>query len=193
MEPNTEKIIIEKYQCALAELLECYIGFTPILENAGDQSPEAEMTGVVSLFDNSIFGSVTLSTRQKTAGRLAETSPLSSADWLGEMCNQLAGRIKNKLLAYDLSPTLSTPVVLCGKHLRINSIAKNNYTFRVESVLGVIESQLLPDTCSGGKMALGVQMSGVIESQLFLDTPEDFQLTLNPSAETAIEGSLQMF
>jgi len=193
MEPNTEKIIIEKYQCALAELLECYIGFTPILENTGDQSPEAEMTGVVSLFDKSIFGSVTLSTRQKTAGRLAETSPLASADWLGEMCNQLAGRIKNKLLAYDLSPTLSTPAVLCGKHLRINSIAKNNYIFRVESMLGVIESQLLVDNYRAGKIALSVQMLGVIESQLFLDTPEDFKLTLNPFAEIAVEGSLQMF
>jgi len=193
MEANTEKIIIEKYLCALAELFECYIGSTPVLENAGDQRSDSEMTGVVSLFDELIFGSVTLSTRPKTAGRLAETSPLASADWLGEMCNQLAGRMKNKLLAYNLSPTLSTPAVICGKHLRINSIAKNNYIFRVESVLGVIESQLLPDTYSGGKIGLSVQMLGVIESQLFLDTPEDFKLTLNPFTETAVEGSLEMF
>jgi len=193
MELNTEKIIIEKYLCALSELFECYIGFTPILENAGDQRSDSEMTGVVSLFDELIFGSVTLSTRQKTAGRLAETSPLASADWLGEMCNQLAGRMKNKLLNYNLSPTLSTPAVICGKHLRINSIAKNNYIFRVESMLGLIESQLLPDTYSGGKIALSVQILGVIESQLFLDTPEDFKLTLNPFTETAVEGSLEMF
>lgn len=169
MEQCAEKVIFEKYQSALSELLECYVGCTPILNDAGDDRAEVEMTGVVGLSDKSISGSVTLSTCQDTAGRLAETTPLASADWLGELCNQLAGRLKNKLLAYDLSPNLSTPAVICGKHLRINSLARHNYVFRIESELGVIESQLL------------------------LDTPEDFQLTLNPFAESAVEGSLQLF
>ena len=169
MPQSAEAIIYEKYQNALCELLECYVGSKPKLQDPGDERPEIELTGVVGLSDTEISGSVTLSTCQATACRMAETSPFASADWLGELCNQLAGRLKNKLLAYDLSPSLSTPAVICGKHLRLNSLARHTYIFKIESELGVIESQLL------------------------LDTVEGLELTLNPEAISAIEGSLQLF
>ena len=169
MSKKAENVIYEEYESALRDLLECYVGSPPILNDPGVHRVEVEMTGVVGLSDKSISGSVTLSTCQETAGRMAETSPMASADWLGELCNQLAGRLKNKLLAYDLCPNLSTPAVICGKHLRISSLARHNYAFRIESELGVIESQLL------------------------LDTPDDLELTLNPLADAAVEGSLQLF
>jgi|GEM_PF-473526 len=38
-------------------------------------------------------------------------------DWVAELSNQLAGRMKNKLLSYGADVYLTTPVVLRGEHL----------------------------------------------------------------------------
>lgn len=37
-----------------------------------------------------------------------------SRDWIGELANQLIGRLKVKLLAYDIDVALTTPIVLQG-------------------------------------------------------------------------------
>jgi CheY-specific phosphatase CheX len=41
----------------------------------------------------------------------------SLRDWIAELANQLAGRIKNKLLAHGAEVYVNTPVVLRGEHL----------------------------------------------------------------------------
>jgi hypothetical protein len=43
-------------------------------------------------------------------------------DWVGEMTNQLVGRLKVKLLAYDINVAMTTPVVLQG--VRIQPLPK---------------------------------------------------------------------
>ncbi len=40
-------------------------------------------------------------------------------DWLGELTNQLAGRIKNRLLRYDVVVNLALPMVLRGVSVQI--------------------------------------------------------------------------
>jgi CheY-specific phosphatase CheX len=39
------------------------------------------------------------------------------ADWMGELTNQLLGRIKNKLLSYGVTLEMSTPTVIFGLEL----------------------------------------------------------------------------
>lgn len=43
-------------------------------------------------------------------------------DWIGELTNQLVGRIKVKLLAYEIDVALTTPIVLQG--IRIQPLPK---------------------------------------------------------------------
>jgi hypothetical protein len=61
----------------------------------------------------------------------AEPKPLEAScpsgglprDWIGELTNQLVGRIKMKLLAYGLEVALTTPIVLQG--IRLQPLPKN--------------------------------------------------------------------
>jgi hypothetical protein len=41
------------------------------------------------------------------------------ADWSGELANQLLGRLKNKLLNYDVIINLALPVVVSGEEFRL--------------------------------------------------------------------------
>jgi hypothetical protein len=43
-------------------------------------------------------------------------------DWIGELSNQLIGRLKVKLLAYDIDVALTTPIVLQG--IRLHPLPK---------------------------------------------------------------------
>jgi CheY-specific phosphatase CheX len=45
------------------------------------------------------------------------TSSDAASDWLGELSNQLLGRIKNRLIPYGVAFALSTPSVVVGERL----------------------------------------------------------------------------
>lgn len=45
-------------------------------------------------------------------------------DWIGELANQLLGRLKNKLLSWNVEVALSTPVVVHGAQLSIASLQR---------------------------------------------------------------------
>jgi hypothetical protein len=60
-------------------------------------------------------------------------------DWLGESVNQLLGRLKNKLVAYDLNVSLALPTVLRGIHLRFMHGQKSGlWTYSFECDAGPI-------------------------------------------------------
>merc|ERR1712146_853533 len=45
-------------------------------------------------------------------------------DWIGELANQLLGRLKNKLLSWNVEVALSTPVLVHGAQLSIASLQR---------------------------------------------------------------------
>ena len=51
---------------------------------------------------------------------IAQSSPQKehTRDWVGELTNQLVGRLKRKCLGFGIELALTTPVVLSGIHLR---------------------------------------------------------------------------
>lgn len=53
-------------------------------------------------------------------------------DWIGELANQLLGRIKNKLLAYSIDVALSTPVIVSGVQLRVGAQQPNGIRLAFE-------------------------------------------------------------
>lgn len=53
---------------------------------------------------------------------VAATQPTADedggGDWASELANQMAGRLKNSLLRYGLTITISLPVMVMGEHLK---------------------------------------------------------------------------
>lgn len=55
-------------------------------------------------------------------------------DWIGELANQLLGRLKNKLLSYNVELALSTPVVVQGTQIRFAAARHGAAHLRFQSV-----------------------------------------------------------
>jgi len=62
-----------------------------------------------------IRGTLMLATTRSPIEKLAAGGPIR--DWVAELTNQLAGRIKHKLLARGVDILISTPLILRGEHL----------------------------------------------------------------------------
>ena len=57
---------------------------------------------------------------------VSKTNPHTDYDWIGELANQLLGRLKNKLLSYSIEVALSTPVVVHGSQLSIGTLQRTS-------------------------------------------------------------------
>lgn len=81
---------------------------------AAGESPDASWRcGLLGFSGDRARGSIVL---VASPAILAGSSPLSDPhrDWVGELANQLVGRLKNHLLRYDVEISLGTPTVLGG-------------------------------------------------------------------------------
>lgn len=102
---------------ACAELFEAYaVSLAPAPEQK--RGPARHMLcGVVGFVGTGIRGSCML---------VGHDAPILAScpegggcrDWIGELTNQLAGRVKAKFLAYGVEVQLSTPVAFSGVALR---------------------------------------------------------------------------
>lgn len=161
--------IFDEFRQSLNDLVACYAKVTPQFEDTVDESTGGEMTAIVGLCDDQIAGSISLTTTYATVTQLADTAPSNPRDWLGELCNQLAGRLKNKLSGYGHHPLLSTPTTVHGKWLQVDSTGINSFV-----VIAVFE-----------ECRLLAQLTVNVDDDLVLDQVEE-----HSSAE---EGSLQLF
>ncbi|HEY6726953.1 MAG TPA: hypothetical protein VI197_23130 [Polyangiaceae bacterium] len=102
---------------ACEELFEAYgVSLTPASKPQRG-SRQHMLCGVIGFVGTGIRGSCTL---------LGHDAPILAScpegggcrDWIGELTNQLAGRMKAKFLAYGVEVQLSTPVGLSGVALR---------------------------------------------------------------------------
>lgn len=80
------------------------------------ETDEPLYSGVMSFVGDTLRGTCLLAAPEAVV--LAAAPPGAGArDWVGELANQLVGRLKAKLLARGASIALSTPVVLRGVRL----------------------------------------------------------------------------
>lgn len=106
-------------QTALGELLECYAGAAGEL-NAGPlpSADQSAFAASIRLTAEILRGTLVLVGRDTAVARalppeLGQGGVTADrlADWVAELSNQLAGRVKNKLLHYRVVVTLSVPSV----------------------------------------------------------------------------------
>ena len=80
------------------------------------ESDEVMFSGVMGFVGDSVRGTCLLAAPQGTV-EAAAPKQAGARDWVGELANQLVGRLKAKLMARGATIALSTPVVLRGVKL----------------------------------------------------------------------------
>ncbi len=80
------------------------------------ESEDLLFSGVMGFVGDSVRGTCLLAAPQ-AAVEAAAPRAAGARDWVGELANQLVGRLKAKLMARGATIALSTPVVLRGVRL----------------------------------------------------------------------------
>lgn len=79
----------------------------------------ARYVSSIGFSSDDICGSIMLAFSR---GVISATQPTADAeggaDWASELANQMAGRLKNHLLRFGVTITISLPVVVMGDHLK---------------------------------------------------------------------------
>ncbi|HET9933656.1 MAG TPA: chemotaxis protein CheX [Polyangiaceae bacterium] len=98
---------------ACEELFASYgVALTPVRGGFEDAN-ESVLSGVMGFIGTRLRGTCLLAS---VLGPLEASRPAgnNSRDWIGELTNQLVGRLKTKLLARGVEVFLTTPIVLRG-------------------------------------------------------------------------------
>lgn len=100
---------------ACVELMQAY-GVTLEATEGWADTDEVMFSGVMGFVGDAVRGTCLLAAPQGTVIAAAPQNA-GARDWVGELANQLVGRLKAKLLARGATIALSTPVVLRGVKL----------------------------------------------------------------------------
>jgi len=102
---------------ACVELFDAY--GVPLTASAGNwrDSPEQLISGVMGFVGSRVRGTCLLAA---SPAAVQATCPPEGRmrDWVGELSNQLVGRLKKKLLSRGVEVALTTPIVLTGVRLQ---------------------------------------------------------------------------
>jgi CheY-specific phosphatase CheX len=112
---DTTRAIQALAGAACTELMQAY-GVTLQPTNGWGESDEVMFSGVMGFVGDAVRGTCLLAAPQGTV-EAAAPRDAPARDWVGELANQLVGRLKAKLMARGATIALSTPVVLRGVKL----------------------------------------------------------------------------
>lgn len=121
---DPRRVIEELYTGACEELLRDYGVSARVDRSAagGDRLPGESMVSVLGATGNGVNFLSTLHVQRSllaalhpAAGQAATRAQLQ--DWCGELNNQLAGRVKNKLLGYGHAVLLGLPSLVSGENV----------------------------------------------------------------------------
>jgi CheY-specific phosphatase CheX len=140
------------------------------------RAPEADwlpdLTSVIGFAGHGVAGALALWSSNGCLRFLAELGHAQSPeDWLGELSNQLLGRVKRRLAPYGAVFDLGTPIVVAGERLRLPSHRAT------EQVRVSLESP-----------------AGKLEVWLEMEFRDGFQLSDEPTADDGLaEGEALLF
>jgi hypothetical protein len=105
---------------ACTQLFESY--GVSLVREAEPVTPRSKMRycGVIKFTGENIDGTLGLASPHDLLGK-SDPARVGARDWVGELANQLAGRVKHRLLAHSVEVNYSTPVVLRAEQLRLRA------------------------------------------------------------------------
>lgn len=107
--------------CATSLFEEWGYGCCPLLPCLEPKESGDSVVAVIGFTSNHARGSIALMMRPEVALALGETSDaVTAADIVGEFCNMVLGRLKNRLLARDVLLHMALPTVATGMRVRVS-------------------------------------------------------------------------
>jgi len=152
---ETTRTIQSMAGAACTELMQAY-GVELVPSEGWPETDEVMLSGVMGFVGDSVRGTCVLAAPQATVEAAAPTNA-AARDWVGELANQLVGRLKAKLMARGATIALSTPVVLRGVRLSPmprTDVAPVVFESRTGRVLVWLEVEIENDFQLGEQRAL---------------------------------------
>ena len=146
-ELETQLLVENLAEEACFNLFEAYGVRLEHVEIAHTPSGERSLTGIIGFTGNGITGMCLVAASEEP---LAASNPAQGSlrDWVAELSNQLAGRLKHKLLSQGVEVYITTPIVL--RATRIEPLPRRKLMPRGFSALGGsvalwVEVEITPD------------------------------------------------
>lgn len=185
---SNQENIISNPRATLVELLsesclELFSSYESYLMNNPELSKldetDSRFIALIGVSDPFFRGTLTMyvdSALLKTSFPVSEGEVSASdlSDWLGELANQLAGRLKNKVVPYGRKFELGVPTVIQGVGLKVDLPKSSEIT----------EHQFVSEQ---GEL-IELRLSTIINDQFILSTPEE-----SDEAEVLAEGEMLFF
>lgn len=113
---------------AALDLLRCYGGSDAVELDPEGETPRDDfvLAAAVGFAGPSLNGTLAVAVPRRLLDSLYPLQNehgvlIAHGDWIGELGNQLLGRVKNKLVAYGVDMRLGTPAVVEGRDLRLHA------------------------------------------------------------------------
>lgn len=148
LEIETQQLVENLAEGACMELFDAY-GVRVERVAQEDQLPAGEgaLTGIIGFTGTGITGMVLVAAAEAP---LVASNPAGGSlrDWVAELTNQLAGRLKHKLIAQGVEVYITTPIVL--KAMRIEPLPRRKIVPRALQAAGGpislwVEVEVSPD------------------------------------------------
>jgi hypothetical protein len=170
MSNTSRQTIIDLFESAFKELIKSYSGAEPELVVGEAKTLPNSSATIVGFGDIYFSGTAVLVGASDATSALADTAPSNPVDWLGELTNQLVGRLKNKLTIFGVLPAVGMPVPVSCPSLGLHS--------------GDSEPLVWQAAWPGGVLQMSLSLN--IDSELELTAQQGM-------AAAAPEGSLSLF
>jgi CheY-specific phosphatase CheX len=161
-------VIAEAYLAAVREVVEHYAG-VEAEACSGAAAPRSGPAAVVGFSDDRVKGSSVLTAEVAAVTALAPVGGVDPRDWIGELNNQVVGRLKNKLIPCGVHVQLGTPITMDGESIRFGA----------------------PHAATAGWTVSWP--GGALRALLAVSAPPDLVLTPDATAVVAAEGTLCLF
>ncbi len=160
-------ILIDEFKDAFINLIEFYEGTTPDLCDATSLSKRMNAAASIGFCAVGLRGVAMLFTDASQVAELHGPPDASFEDWFGELANQGVGRFKNKIAEYGVLVNIGLPSTMRGQDLRPSG---RHY------------------------MAWETKWNGFeFFATLQTEVEDALQLTHDPAAKSAAEGSFALF
>lgn len=153
MYSDTDEIVFSLFEESARELIE-YHSQSPVeISNAKCQLEGREVASVLGFGAErcDMHGSVALIGRPESIRTFNRDSVDNPSDWIGELNNQLVGRIKNRLIQYGVTVQMGTPIILSGDNLDLDGLSASQKHWRLTangvSIYALLAFKAMP-TCS---------------------------------------------
>lgn len=112
-------VVSTTYLTCLLDVVGAYAGTTPTARALEDATPVARvdddpLATLVRFGEERVWGSSLLIADEGAVLGAADGAVADAADWLGELNNQLVGRLKNRLLRSGIGLQVSPPIPVVG-------------------------------------------------------------------------------